>query len=85
MGRADWIRRRRRLRPVIDELPDSNNGEDHDECRDQLSGAGGSRLPFIRAHTSRYSESVSMRSARLKSRSVSPPLLWVDRIKRTLL
>jgi hypothetical protein len=28
---------------------------------------------------------VSMRSARLKSRSVSPPLLWVDRIKRTLL
>ncbi len=33
----------------------------------------------------RYSESVSMRSARLKSSSVRPPLLWVDRTSRTLL
>jgi hypothetical protein len=32
-----------------------------------------------------YSESVSIRSASAKSSSVKPPLLWVDRTKRTLL
>ena len=34
---------------------------------------------------SNYSERVSIRSANPKSRSVNPPLLWVERIKRTLL
>jgi hypothetical protein len=32
-----------------------------------------------------YSASVSMRSARAKSNSVKPPLLWVERTSRTLL
>jgi hypothetical protein len=35
--------------------------------------------------TNGYSESVSMRSASAKSESVSPPLLCVVRIRRTLL
>ena len=37
------------------------------------------------ALTSCYSESVSMRSASAKSRSVRPPLVCVDRMSRTLL
>ncbi len=41
------------------------------------SGAGGIEAA--------YSESVSIRSARPKSSSVRPPLLCVERIKRTLL
>ena len=32
-----------------------------------------------------YSDSVSIRSARAKSSSVRPPLLWVDNARRTLL
>jgi hypothetical protein len=32
-----------------------------------------------------HSDSVSIRSARAKSSSVRPPLLWVDKARRTLL
>lgn len=45
----------------------------------------GGLLPFPSRFIRAYSERVSIRSARLKSRSVNPPLLWVESISRTLL
>ena len=38
-----------------------------------------------RIDDSTYSASVSIRSANPKSKSVNPPLLWVERTSRTLL
>ena len=43
------------------------------------------RIRIERVVTRPYSDSVSIRSARAKSSSVRPPLLWVDKAKRTLL
>ena len=51
--------------------------------RTGVSRRAARQFGFRRHHD--YSARVSIRSARLKSSSVNPPLLWVDKISRTLL
>jgi hypothetical protein len=88
----DLVRRRWRPHPIINKLPNGEHDNNHRRGRDpgtnDRSTSSVARLLFhssLANHHFSHSESVSIRSAKLKSRSVKPPLLWVERTSRTLL
>src|ERR1051325_2960564 len=80
---AHFVRRGRWLHPIFDELPHRHDDENNDDgCDNQPLMRGHCHLKAPIMHPTNYSERVSIRSARPKSSSVNPPLLWVESINR---
>ena len=82
---ANRVRGWRRLLAIIDYAPDRRDDKCDDYGGDDQPRPRWPRGRVVSRRHEGYSDNVSIRSARPKSRSVRPPLLWVERTNRTLL